>query len=272
MNRLRLIIPIVFIITLCIWSFQTLRSVFSADTVHPVITAESDSITVSAKDGDEALLEGITATDNRDGDLTSEIIITDKKKLTDSDGFEVSYIVYDSSNNSDTITRIVYYDDYKEPDITLTKAMILDIGESFSVNEYISAEDSIDGDLSDSLVTVSDSINTEEAGLYSVTVSVENSNNMQTQKTFPVYISGHADENLTVTLKDSLVYVKSDQTFSPEDYLESLVTQYGEEGNIDYLTIDNPVNLSEPGYYFVKYTYRSEDYYGSAVLEAAVYE
>ena len=41
----------------------------------PVIEMDSESITVSVEGGDEAILEGVTATDKKDGDITENLFI-----------------------------------------------------------------------------------------------------------------------------------------------------------------------------------------------------
>ncbi|MFQ9052481.1 MAG: hypothetical protein ACLR5H_04270 [Oscillospiraceae bacterium] len=50
-----------------------------------MITCSTDSIDVSVTAGDEALLQGVMASDDRDGDLTDQILIKGvSPSLTDS--------------------------------------------------------------------------------------------------------------------------------------------------------------------------------------------
>ena len=51
------------------------------DTVPPVITLDSDSITVSVEDGRDAAGARVTASDAKDGDLTGQIIVSGVSKL-----------------------------------------------------------------------------------------------------------------------------------------------------------------------------------------------
>ena len=45
------------------------------DHTPPVITCDSDTIDISVSDPESALFQGITAKDNRDGDLTGSVMI-----------------------------------------------------------------------------------------------------------------------------------------------------------------------------------------------------
>ena len=46
-----------------------------ADNEAPVITCSEDNIQVSVADTEEKLLEGVTAEDQRDGDITDKIVV-----------------------------------------------------------------------------------------------------------------------------------------------------------------------------------------------------
>lgn len=109
MRRIRILIPVLFFSTLCIWSWLTIQTKVFADHTAPVITAAEDSITISAVSGQDSLLRGMSAYDSRDGDLSSEIFVTDIKKLGGSDGYRVTYMVFDSSNNAGEYQRNVFY-------------------------------------------------------------------------------------------------------------------------------------------------------------------
>ena len=83
----------------------------TVDVTPPVITCSSDSIDASVTAGDEALLQGVMASDDRDGDLTDQILIKGvSPSLTDSSA-QVTYIVFDSANNMASVTRTVRYTD-----------------------------------------------------------------------------------------------------------------------------------------------------------------
>ena len=78
------------------------------DRTAPVITVNDKKMSYTAGDPYDQLLEGITATDNKDGDLTDEVFVdrvvpTSKKKAV------VYYGVMDKSNNVGTARKTVTY-------------------------------------------------------------------------------------------------------------------------------------------------------------------
>lgn len=78
------------------------------DRTAPVITVSDKKMSYTAGDPYDQLLEGITATDNKDGDLTDEVFVdrvvpTSKKKAV------VYYGVMDKSNNVGTARKTVTY-------------------------------------------------------------------------------------------------------------------------------------------------------------------
>src|SRR5699024_3957713 len=55
----------------------------TADSIPPVITRESDTVTVSVAAEESELLAGLTATDDEDGELTGEIMISSMSNFTE---------------------------------------------------------------------------------------------------------------------------------------------------------------------------------------------
>lgn len=78
------------------------------DRTAPVITVSDKKMSYTAGDSYDGLLEGVTAKDDRDGDLTDEVFVdrvvpTSKKKAV------VYYGVMDKSNNVGTARKTVSY-------------------------------------------------------------------------------------------------------------------------------------------------------------------
>jgi len=94
---------------------QTVTKTFTVqDTTDPVITVEPDYIIVmkDSKIGLAEILTGVTAEDNYDGNLTSEIIADVNEVDTSVTGtVVVTYTVTDSSNNTVTAIRTYVIDD-----------------------------------------------------------------------------------------------------------------------------------------------------------------
>lgn len=77
------------------------------DRQGPVISVPDESVTYKDGDNEEILLEGVTARDKRDGDVTDSLRI--EKIQTDEDGAKVivTYVAKDSKNNITKVKRII---------------------------------------------------------------------------------------------------------------------------------------------------------------------
>lgn len=78
----------------------------------PVIFYPEGVLEISVQDGEEALLQGVTAKDDKDGDVTGSILV---EKLSGFDGEnrrEVTYAAFDSDGNVAKATREIVYTDY----------------------------------------------------------------------------------------------------------------------------------------------------------------
>jgi hypothetical protein len=144
------------------------------DTTPPAITltgANPQIIEVG-----EAYTElGATATDNRDGDLTSSIVINASAVDSSVPGtYEVTYNVRDAAGNAAaTVTRTVIYEDSMPPVITLQgdDPQVIILGNPY-VELGATATDNVDGDLTNDIVIDTSSVNLGAVGDYEVTYDV----------------------------------------------------------------------------------------------------
>lgn len=78
------------------------------DRTAPVIKVKKEEVSYTAGDDYSSLLTGLTAKDNRDGDLSDQIFV-DKIIQTGNDSAVVYYAVTDKANNVGTATRKIHY-------------------------------------------------------------------------------------------------------------------------------------------------------------------
>lgn len=156
------------------------RTFVVQDTTAPEITLVSnpEHYTSPASTYEE---EGFTATDNYDGDITSQVTREEK------DGI-VIYKVSDSSGNSTTVERKILYKDTIAPVITLKgqQRIYLQTGTSYTEPGY-TASDDIDGDIT-AKVTVSGGVDTSKMGINTITYSVADAVGNTTTVTRAVYV------------------------------------------------------------------------------------
>ena len=153
---------------------QVTRTVNVVDTTPPVITLLGNAIEtveVGAVYNDA----GATAADTVDGDLTANIVTGGLPIDTSAVGSHtVTYDVSDSSGNAAVqVTRIVNVVDTTSPVITLLGNAIetLEVGTLYN-DAGATAADTVDGDLTASIVTGGLPIDTSAVGNHTVTYDV----------------------------------------------------------------------------------------------------
>ena len=133
---------------------------------------------------------GATASDNYDGDITSDIVTVNNVNRGTVGTYTVTYNVTDSSGNSaDQKTRTVNVVDTTSPVITLVGSASLNVDSGSDYNDAgATASDSFEGNLTTSIVTVNP-VNTSLAGSYTITYNVtDSSGNAATEVTRTVNV------------------------------------------------------------------------------------
>ena len=157
---------------------QVTRTVnVTADVTSPVITlsgANPQSIVL----GTDYSELGATAEDNIDGDITNNIVIDASNVNVDIvGGYTVTYNVSDAAGNpADEVTRTVNVTadaDVTSPEITLEGAnpQSIELGTDYS-ELGATAEDNIDGDITNNIVIDASNVDVDTVGDYTVTYNV----------------------------------------------------------------------------------------------------
>lgn len=180
MKAVRAIVCIMFVISCVIFGLYVTNERMTKDKVPPEFACEEDEISVSVDAGEEELLQGVTAKDDKDGDLTGSVRIASMSHFIGKGKRTVKYIVFDQANNAAAFSRTVLYTDYRAPRIYLSKPLRFSVGEVMGADltEYMTAEDCLDGDLSKQIRITRDTDYYDydmEAGSRSITVQVSNS-------------------------------------------------------------------------------------------------
>lgn len=108
---------VVFLAALCAVIFGfTFIAVNGKDHTAPVIVMEKKAIYYNGRDT-STLLDGVTAVDDRDGDVTDSLIISSVYPSGEGTGI-VTYAAKDAANNVTTATRGFFYDGYDPYEVT----------------------------------------------------------------------------------------------------------------------------------------------------------
>ena len=265
MRTLKTILIICLVLVTAAFAAGQVYSRVVADTVPPVITLDSDSITVSVEDGRDALLRGVTASDAKDGDLTGQIIVSGVSKLISNNTAKVSYMVFDKAGNMASATRYVVYSEYHRPRFMLITPLVYSLGETVSITGRLQAQDAVDGDITSSIRVLSSDIISSTEGVYNLTLQVINSLGDTAQVTLPVTIRAEADGDSAVKLRRYLVYVGLGDNFEPRNYIESVSA-----GSVSDVRIDSNVDTQSAGCYLVTYTVTSGGRSSSALMTVVV--
>ena len=173
---------------------------YYAENNHPTITAQDKEIT----EGKEFKpLEGVTAYDTEDGDITSKIKVTENTVNTKTPGeYKVTYEVSDNNNNKVTKTIKVKVLENKAPVIN-AKDIELELNDEFKELDGVTATDEEDKDLTNKIKVTENTVNTKTPGEYKVTYQVTDSGNKTTSKTIKVVVKEEVvEEPIEEVLED----------------------------------------------------------------------
>lgn len=145
------------------------------DTEPPVVSCETKEIKISVKDDEKVLLEGVTATDERSGDVSSTLVVEKISPLAAGKRI-VTYAAVDKEGNVGRTQRELEYKDYKPAEIKLKKKLKFPVGAYVNPLEYVTAESVLDGDLTRNIkYTTASGFTTNVAGKYQVEFRVTDS-------------------------------------------------------------------------------------------------
>lgn len=238
-----------------------------ADSTPPQITISEGEqmLRVSVLDDRQQLLQGVSALDDQDGDVTQWILVESVDQLNSDDQAVVTYAAFDRSGNVSKAYRTVQFSDYNAPRFTLRQPLVFSRSGWFDVLQYIGAEDALDGDIGYRVkATLLDENSITEEGIHDVRFRVTNSLGDTAELVIgvEVYPSGKYNANLTLT--EYIVYLPVGADFSAEDYLDSF-TMYGQTDSLRtgvpgdlQLQVDGLVDTAVPGVYPVSYTVSRE--------------
>lgn len=194
------------------------------DHTPPEITVESEILEVSVTAEESAMLQGVTAEDKRDADVTESLVVEGLSPIGDDHTATVTYAAFDRAGNVAKASRTVQFTDYASPVFQLNRALVFQSSFVPDILSYLSAEDILDGDISGRIkgTLVSETGSLTYPGVHQVEFRVTNSMGDTQRITLPVDVYEPGEYNGTVELTEYLVRIKPFSAFRPESYLESL--------------------------------------------------
>lgn len=286
LRRTRIFVIIFFIFSVAVWGGYRLYERAHTDTTSPVISMDADSITVSVEGGDAAILEGVTAEDAKDGDLTDKIFIESRSNFVEKGRFSVTYAVADSDNHVSKASREVIYSDYKSPNFELSQPLKFQTSkesqQDLNIAANLSAHDVLDGNISNKIRISGDyTISSYNPGDYPMEFIVMNSMGDTVHLPVTVTIYSASEEmalpkivmkrylvNTTVGVGVDVVGMIQEisyrgLTYTREEDGNFYSGEYDRDGlpimfTSDSLFIETNVDFNTPGVYEVKINYTDE--------------
>ena len=286
LRKTRIFVVIFFIISVLLFASYTLIRVVSVDRTIPVIKMDSDEVSVSVEGGDAAILEGVTASDEKDGDITKNLFIESKSTFIEKGVFKVTLAVADSDNHVTKEERKVTYNDYRSPQFSLTEPLkfqtVRENRDDLNIAANLKANDDVDGNISNKIKISSDySINGYTPGDYKMEFLVTNSmgDTVRLPVTVNIYSALEESGLPEIILSNYLINTPAGTEADISDLIEQIeyhnnTFRRGEDGNLyngefdaegnpimfDWSTvqIDTDVDWNTPGVYEVKITFNDE--------------
>lgn len=229
MNKFRKIWFGIVVLMVALFAAYCIREKMMTDSSGPVISAGEKEIQVSIHDGDDVLLQGMTAEDKKDGDVTDSLIVEKISGFYDDGKRMVTYAAFDSDNHISKVQRELTYTDYVSPRFSMSGSTRFRAGSNVNIDTIISAEDCLDGDLSNKVkIHMDTAINNRVTGIYPVKYSVTNSAGETVTLPLNIEIYESQGNEVSLNLKTYLVYYTG-ESIDYTDYLKSV-----QKGNQEY--------------------------------------
>ena len=286
LRKTRIFVVIFFIISVLLFGGYTLIRAVTVDRTLPVIEMDSDEVTISVKGGDAAILEGIKASDEKDGDITGNLFVESKSTFIEKGIFKATIAVADSDNHVTKVERKVTYSDYRSPQFTLKEPLkFLTTRENLddlNIAESLRANDVVDGDISNKIKISSEySINGYTTGDSHMEFIVTNSMGDTSKLPVTVNIYSALEESglPEIILSNYLINTPVGAGADIEALIEQIeyhndTFRRGEDGNLyngefdaegnpimfdwSAIQIDTDADWNTPGVYEVKITFTDE--------------
>ena len=251
------------LIVLCGAVFFAYRAFSRMNDDHTIPTIQIDeSFTDFSIQEDRAqLLQGVSAADETDGDVTASLLV-EQVILTDSSGTaKVTYAAFDASGNVAKASRTIRYTDYVSPRFVLEQPLVFQQNKAFDILNIVQAQDLLDGNISHRIrATAINSTSITNPGVHQVEFRVTNSLGDTSCLVFPVEVLPYNSHQASLTLTDYLIYIRVGDSFTAESFLDRFtlgqesVSLNGKLPKGYTLHLNGNVNPAVPGVYPLGYT------------------
>jgi len=219
------------------------------DEYQPVITAP----TLFLKVGDVFdPMEGVTAYDLTDGDITGNVTVEYMEVDTSRPGkYWILYVVFNSLGLASYADRIVVVFDMTTSPSIVADDHYLEAGEPFDPLAGVYAYDLEDGDITHLIDIVENSVDTSKPGEYYVLYRVTDSDGNIAEHTSYITVEWSWEYYSEINVYPYIVYLELGGSFDP---MEGVTATDFTDGDItSQIEVNSYVDTSMPGVYYVEY-------------------
>lgn len=270
MKKIRIAVIALFVVAVAAFGAFTIWSNLDKDETPPVIECTQESFKVSVKDDESVMLDGLTAHDDVDGDLTDSIRVSSISHFAEKGKRTIEYVVFDKANNFATYKRTLQYTDYEPPRIYLDTPLRFSASDLQKLDPTVGmrVEDVLDGNIANKIRISYGSMYIQEPGFYKITAQVSNSAGDTCSVPLEINIvdsSASESQKYYPMLSDYIIYMKAGEAINLNKYLIGVMRGEQEykfsDGMINVsrsdIAIINHVDFDTPGTYTVDYSYTS---------------
>ena len=252
MRILRIIVAIATVITVAVFGVVYVRERFLADTTYPVISMDSDLVEVKASATDSDLLKGVTAYDEKDGDITSKLLVESVGPFLEVGYCNVTYAVCDADNHVVTAQRQVHYTNYTPPKFKMNGPLIFSAYSALNVIGIVGAEDCLDGDISQNVIIYSPDYEMGQVGTFSIQATVTNSKGDSSEIVLPMSVERLPGSAPHIELTDYLIYLPKGRIPDWLEFIDEMTDHTGLNATLE-ISVETDFNSRKSGMYSVEY-------------------
>lgn len=255
MRLVKIGLMVVFILSAALFGVSEILELKGRDPDAPEIVSDRDVLEIPCAYTMEQLMEGVSASDEQDGDLTDQIVAGSFSRFVDPGVTNLTYVVFDSRGQSASLTREVRFTDYHSPRFALSEPLVFREGEGSYTEamERLDAVDQLDGSRKDWIVQTDTDVNYSTAGNYTMSVEVTNSLGDTASAGLPVHVVNAQSRNVQIALTQGIVYLEAGEEIDPASYISGVTGPNGAALDPGTVSAQSGVDVNTPGCYEIHY-------------------
>lgn len=255
MRLVKIGLMVVFILSAALFGVSEILELKGRDPDAPEIVSDRDVLEIPCAYTMEQLMEGVSASDEQDGDLTDQIVAGSFSRFVDPGVTGLTYVVFDSQGQSASLTREVRFTDYHSPRFALSEPLVFREGEGSYTEamERLDAVDQLDGSRKDWIVQTDTDVNYSTAGNYTMSVEVTNSLGDTASAGLPVHVVNAQSRNVQIALTQGIVYLEAGEEIDPASYISGVTGPNGAALDPGTVSAQSGVDVNTPGCYEIHY-------------------